>query len=155
MVKEDYYWLFIRDFRKGILEPGELRWVYQAVLTEREGGIKGNEYDSLLRESIIALIIGKIFLSQKPTCSVPSDIVVPQCVIEGDIQRGNGLGISFEFFLASELCHISRMDDEIRLLGKILHQLNEGIQILKSISGPYVGIGDMDELEGKCSANEE
>jgi hypothetical protein len=155
MVKEDYYWLFIRDFRKCVLEPGELRWVYQAVLTEGKGGVQGDEDYPFLRESIIALIIGKIFLSQKPACSIPSDIVVPQCVIEGDIQRGNGLGISFEFFLASELCHIPRMDDEIGLFGKILHQLDKGIQIFNAITRSYVGISDVDELEGKGSANEE
>jgi hypothetical protein len=47
------------------------------------------------------------------------------------------------------------MDDEIGLLGKILQQLDEGVQILKSISGAYMGISDVDELEGKGSANEE
>jgi hypothetical protein len=76
-------------------------------------------------------------------------------VIERDIQRGNGLRIGSEFLLTAKLGHISRVDDEIWLFGKILHQLDEGIQILKSISGPYVGIGDVDELKGKGSANEE
>jgi hypothetical protein len=47
------------------------------------------------------------------------------------------------------------MDDEIGLLGKILQQLDEGVQILKSISRAYMSISDVDELEGEGSANEE
>lgn len=86
MMAEEDYWLVGRKFRERLLKPFKLGGVYYPILAEWEGGIQGDEGDSLLREAIVPLVIGKQPFPDNPTCTVPADIVISQSMIYGDVQ---------------------------------------------------------------------